>query len=780
MILASTAFVVDPAWPWSLPHLGWPALVLAAGIVAGLTVLTYLVGQRPNVRQFVAVLALRLTAVLIVFLLMLRPSLAQREENVTPSKLLVLVDSSTSMNNRDEFGKSRWEAAWRLLQSTRVKQALKRLQDDQKVELVYYQAAEDIGPYEPEGKADGKRTDMGQWLHTLAERHGSDPNIRGVVILSDGADNGTTYPTLEKAARLGFPVHTIGLGSPKTAAGDKDIYFVPDSIVATPSPVPAKTKLTIKAVVNAPGLAGAYRPLSVLIDGKEVAKKQIQLKLEEGNKIEVEIDAPAQPGDCKVELKIAPLKDEVSEQNNDISTYVNVTKDGFSVLWVEGKKRLESTWVINQVLSQDPKVRVFYTVRLKEKDPAPEQEDWFDFANKHYDVIVVGDISGSRFCGNDPKVFTEIQKRVQAGTGLLVLGGYESFANSDWQKYPDFTAMLPVKLDQNGQVEGAASVTVKPTAAGLDHYIMKLDEDPKANATIWKDVFRPLDGMTKIGTVLPAAISLATDNGDATKPVMAFNFFGQGRVVVFGGDTTYKAWNQNEDAVAAYAKFWKRLMYWLAQKDKATDDVWVKLDTRRLPAGGHQKLGFSVGLNPDKSKKYGKVTYKVEIKGPNGKPASVPTWPKGDPEKYEHGGSFFDTNAPGEYTVEVRAFDEKGKEITTTPATARFLTYAQDLENLRPAADHGFLSRLAGAGGGQFRLANENDLADLLGQIGQKTALANQSQQIVWPDWNRDPLSPAAGDQVSSLISSGILLFYLLFCGLICTEWLLRRHWRMV
>src|SRR5215211_1646972 len=102
MILASTSFVTDPAWPWSLPFLGWPALLLVALAVAGLTVLTYLVGRRADFRRFLAVLTLRLGALLVVFLLMLRPSLAQRDESVTPSKLIILVDASASMNNRDE------------------------------------------------------------------------------------------------------------------------------------------------------------------------------------------------------------------------------------------------------------------------------------------------------------------------------------------------------------------------------------------------------------------------------------------------------------------------------------------------------------------------------------------------------------------------------------------------------------------------------------------------------------------------------------------------------
>ena len=38
-MLANTSLVFDPVWPWSLPYLGVPALLLVAAVLAGLTVL---------------------------------------------------------------------------------------------------------------------------------------------------------------------------------------------------------------------------------------------------------------------------------------------------------------------------------------------------------------------------------------------------------------------------------------------------------------------------------------------------------------------------------------------------------------------------------------------------------------------------------------------------------------------------------------------------------------------------------------------------------------------
>ena len=70
--------------------------------------------------------------------------------------------------------------------------------------------------YDPASDADGKRTDIGKWLNRLWEIHRSDQNLRGLVLITDGADNGTAYSVLGEAVRwreLSCPIQTFGAGS---------------------------------------------------------------------------------------------------------------------------------------------------------------------------------------------------------------------------------------------------------------------------------------------------------------------------------------------------------------------------------------------------------------------------------------------------------------------------------------------------------------------------------------------------------------------------------------
>src|SRR5262245_53770056 len=116
MPFASTSVTLDPVWPWSVPGAGLLALLAAGGLIVALTVATYLVSRRGKPGRMWAVLALRLAALLVVALLLLRPSFAQEDDSVLPTRLIVLVDASRSMAVNDELnGQSRWDRARALL-----------------------------------------------------------------------------------------------------------------------------------------------------------------------------------------------------------------------------------------------------------------------------------------------------------------------------------------------------------------------------------------------------------------------------------------------------------------------------------------------------------------------------------------------------------------------------------------------------------------------------------------------------------------------------------------
>ena len=325
--------------------------------------------------------------------------------------------------------------------------------------------------------------------------------------------------------------------------------------------------------------------------------------------------------------------------NNEISSYITATKEGVSILWVEGRKRLESAFVLRFALARDPRFRLYPAERLGKIDA--EQLDWFNFEKQHYDVIVIGDISAERFSNGNREVFAKIRDAVvKEGTGLLLIGGHDTFANNDWagRFASELTSLLPVDLDRKGQVGG--DVRMLPTESGLSHFLLNLADTPEKNKKIWEKTFDPLDGMTRLGTPKKTATMLAKAGEE---PILIGTEVGQGRILVFGGDTTWKSWRRTPEMLPAYQRFWKQTMLWLAHQENVEGAAWVKLDTRRLSAGVEQRLGFSVGLRGTGKIELKKAQFKAHVIGPNKMETDVPILLEDDGQR----GWFFKTAAPG-------------------------------------------------------------------------------------------------------------------------------------
>src|SRR4051794_4958152 len=113
-------FAADPAWPWSLPRIGLPALAAVAVVLAGLTLWTYRGVTNATPRRVAIVLGLRLVALLLALLTLLRPAFAFRDDLKVPSTLVLALDGSASMTVKDEIdNKSRWDTLRRAVAGCR-------------------------------------------------------------------------------------------------------------------------------------------------------------------------------------------------------------------------------------------------------------------------------------------------------------------------------------------------------------------------------------------------------------------------------------------------------------------------------------------------------------------------------------------------------------------------------------------------------------------------------------------------------------------------------------
>jgi uncharacterized membrane protein len=775
---------LNPTWPEWLPETAaLPSLLGAAALLAVLTVWTYAGARGASGRRILAVLLLRLGALAIAFLVALRPSFGvQVLEGLEPSKLLILVDASQSMSITDGFnGMTRWDDARRILGSRSVADALKRLHADEQIEIVIYQGAEGLTPFQPQGSADGKRTDIGGWLHELHQNHVGKDKLRGVLLFSDGADNGARFPTISEAQRWRgqCPIHTFGHGKAPQDSDRKDIVVA--GVIAPPT-VPAKTKLSIKGLVHAPGFKDAMVKLGVWIQSSTEKEPKLlgevethQLKDEKNNEIVLIRDAPETPDEYKLTFKVEKVEGEADDTNNEATTYLLVTREGVSVLWIEGRKRPYEPIFALRALAGDKRFRIDYAEIGTSTPTGPAR---FGLDKQPYDVIIIGDLNEQQFSGGDPTVHEQVRDLVRdKKTGLMMLGGIDTFGRGRWNKTA-LAEVLPVQFDTEQQIDDLVRFQPDEKALAVRFPFLILDEDAKKNEKLWNKDFARLDGAALLGRVKEGATVLgrkksAKNDGE---PLLVAGVPG-GRVLVFGGDTTWKAWLR-PGTLDAYTRFWRQTVLWLARQDDRAGHLWVNLKSRRLLAGSSDRLEFTFGLRGKTGNDIAGAKYTIQVEGPGVK---IPIQPTPVPGKEAMSGVLAAPQTAGEYLLRITG---EGKDVDGSTVADKkamhFLVVAEDLELQRKAPDHALLEEISQISGGRFSPADETTLLKLLGEVKGQVRRESQARTVRWPDWDRHPASDAALDQFAGLWGSAAPLWFLAFAALLATEWGLRRLWGMV
>jgi uncharacterized membrane protein len=747
-----------------LQGLAMAGLVALPLALAGITVGTYLGGTASRGR-IAAVLTLRLLAFLLVAVAILRPALASAERNSLHTLLLLACDGSASMTIQDEANHlSRWDLLLQTLRESGVE--LEQLRQEQQMDVAFFKFAGTTAEFQPDaaGAADGKRTDYGAMLRQLYEERNGQRPLRYLLVLGDGADNGARIPPLAEAMRwrsLPCPVHTFACGKPTTADRQSDVSIT--SIATEPALVPVKGKLTVKLVLDAPGFENSEVRVRLFLDDKEEKAQNVALPLTSGNVVKLECNAPTRPGEVKLRVQVDdPRQKDVGPAgdlfpgNNKIETFVTVTKEGISVLLVD-KQRAFEPQALCDALTHDPRIRVT-PVWLRGGRPLDaDSGDLFHFDSQQYDVIILGDVTAEQVRAVNPQALDAIEKLVDQGAGLLMIGGYNSFGNSDWQNTP-IEKLLPVDLSVQGQLEEDRKMV--PTADGLRKYgyLLRMSEEKDPRAA-WERL-PELEGLTVLRPSRKGIESVLAESNRG-EPILVTQNYGKGRVLAFAGDTTYR-WIIDPETQKLHSRFWRQMVIWLARQEDAEGSVWLKPDTRRLPA--RSDLGFSVGVRSKGGVDLKDGSYKVEVTGPEGAKTSVQTAHTPTDDR----GTFIKTDTPGEYRIAVQgeAKDPTTGEVVKGDAAARFIVYDEEVEMMRRAADHDFLKKLASAGGGEFHRVEE--LPSFLRRLQSENLARNRPKLTLRPDWR------------TNARSSFFPLFFAVFVAVLTGEWLLRRRWGMV
>ena len=621
-----------------------------------------------------------------------------------------------------------------------------------------YEVGAEGGNIQLPDKPEGQQTAIGAALKDVLDREAG-KRLLGVVLLSDGAQRAYAprdLPPQTAAAslkHLGCPLFTVPFGQSRGLGEAKDVAV--KDLVVNPN-VFVKNELTVTGQVRVDGYVNVEIPVRVLFEtapGKmEVVAQQTIRATADGQLLPVKLSyIPQVPGECKLTLEAVPQPGELVTTNNQLSTFVNVLRGGLNVLYIEGALRVEEKF-LRRALDSSRDIKVDY-VRLDPRDPKGRPADFADyFKPGKYDVYILGDVDSTAFHGDE---LARLADSVSRGAGLMMLGGFQTFGPGGYNDTP-LAKVLPVGMDRlerqqpdepvRTDLQWPGPLAMRPTPLGLMHFALMLAANRRENEALWAKL-PPLEGANKFHDLAPGAVVLADAGSD--KPLLVAHNFGDGRVMAFAGDSTWRWWMHGYES--AFKRFWRQVVLWLARKDQAQEgSVWIKLAQRRFAPSG--RLEFSVGANSPTGEPIADAAYKAEIVLPDGarRPLAVVR------QDEQMAGSFHDTQMPGDYAIEVTA---TLKDQPLGSARARFLVFRQDLELDNASADAPTLENLAAMTGGQS-LAPEQlpDLIQRLTLATQHLEVQQETKKTFWDTW----------------------AFFLTVVGLLAVEWYLRKRWGLV
>jgi hypothetical protein len=742
LVLADLHFDgVAPSW-WPL----WWALLILGGVFLFWTY--HGIFQRSERRLTWWLLALRASGLLLLVLILAKPTWTRQSEQVDPGRLAILVDNSRSMSLPDASGATRYARA-----RTAVEQLTQALERQGKGARFAVDLFDITGAPLKDGLPEQptiERTDLGEAVRKTALQLRGRP-VAGLVLISDGMDN-TGRVSFHDWEDTSLPIH--GLGFPSGPSGDLDLAMRRPQ---TPGRVLVHNELRVEVPVTKTGKPAAEATVSIK-RGKEVMASQ-KIMLPEGDHEQIVplTFTPRQPGHFVFTAVVEGAAGEGSLANNAIHFPLQVEKEPIKVLYLEGFLRWEHRF-LKARLEDDPDVALVSVVRrVSAESPEARGQDRLTADRlKSFDVVILGDMEASFL--SRPEHDTIVRWLDGKNHSLLVLGGYKSFGPDGLVKTP-LADVLPVVFASEAPYQSDEPFQLRLTEKGQEHPIFQLSRDRVKNADIWKEA-PPLQGMCLVQRAKPGAEELAVHprlerEGKPAVVLAVQRASGGGQIMALTADTTWQ-WGrfarllgQND---TLFARFWGQTIRFLAGRNLDDQRPLLAVGTDKATYETGKRVEIAVKLQPRPDRDLTDARPGVEVVTPSGQTVSVEL--KVDSSNPDAARGAFTPSGSGRY--ELAATLHVAGELLANQTT-EFLVHGVDLELSNTGTNPANLRVLAEATGGVYLdIDHAEELADKIAPKERRTLRVLRSEY-----WN-------------SPVLFGVFLLAL------TGEWLLRRRNHLV
>lgn len=757
-----------------------PAWWIVAALVVALFLFVYIFYVRPDERSGgrirVGLMAMRLSLLLFILLLIMRPVLVTPTIIPRSTSLAILIDNSRSMRLTDEGGKARIEAVRNLLAGEPALAG--RLGRNFRLRPYQFAGGIEALPVNSTGievgglSAEGAVSDPGGALETLLQDAGS-TGMAAVLLISDGAANrnqangSRTEDQLRAYKSRGIPVFTIGVGE-RDRFRDLEL-----ARIALPRRLLIGSAVNAELFVRRSGDLDADRlVLRISEDGRLLKSQNLDgRQLGSGGDprpLPVEF-SPGSPGIHRYSFELTPIEGETITENNSIESLIEVTDGNPRLLHLEGEPRWEYGKLRFSLAKNEKNLVLVSVLRSAEgkfyrQGVGSGSELTTGFPLKieelfEYDGIVLGSIEANFFSYDQLRMIEQFAGR--RGGGVLALGGRRAFGAGRYAGTP-VAEMLPVEIGSaeggagtaGGETEMVARFRPRLSARGQNHPVTRLNEDRALSSKAWEEM--PLVTIPERITSLKAGASTILEAVEGTSgptgrsdgpvvPLLAEQRYGRGRALALLASDTWRWRMELPSQNASHETFWRQLLRYLVSTTPRRFEIATERDVY-VPG---DEVTISAELNDPRFEPITDAKVTSTVTTPSGGRIELPLTSVYEEKVVSYRGNLT-VSETGIHTVSVSARSEK---MASTETRTAFLVSDQSREFFEAGQNTPLLKRIAAETGGQYYpLADAGKVADEI------TLLEGRNSERVARDLWDMPIN------------------FLLLIGLVAGEWFLRKR----
>jgi len=558
---------------------------------------------------------LRFAAIALLCIVLFRPVVVEREEEVLPAEVLVLLDDSASMSRVDSYADERTREGLapfapngiaiatrvdlaRNATTTRLLPALKSKGYQARVMRFDATATAMADPNTLSGH--GHVTHLGDSLAAaLASHRGR--HVTDVVLVTDGRSTGGAPPVdaARSAAAAGIPVHSLLVGDLRP---EKNLNL---ELVEAPPNVLEGDEFPVSVRIGAHGLPPGTMTqvlLEELLPSGEarLLTEDLVEAGEDGARV-VLIVPPSTSGGMRerqLRVSVPPVKDETLLDDNSLELSVAVTPERIRVLYVDGYPRWEYRYLKNLLLRADSHLEArcyllsatpdFVQESSRDLDPLTSVPTSRRELLEDYDVVILGDVNPYSI-SPDParceEFLESLREFVEGGGGLMLQAGeYDDPYSFEGTPLED---LLPVTLDDATRL-GFSGDTGKEQRPSLEnpaapHQIVRLHADIETNQRLWESEtgLRGFYWYQPVARAKPGARVLLRhpfdEGAHGRYPLLTVGYYPSGRTMFLALDSTWMWRYRFGDRY--HERFWRNAVRWLALGRLKSGNRRVRLDS---------------------------------------------------------------------------------------------------------------------------------------------------------------------------------------------------------